>query len=139
MLTTRLATPQDGTDLFRLAREFATSFVVEEQAFRDALSILLADPGGHLIVATDDDIIVGYLLGFDHVTFFAGGRVSWVEEIMVRQDRRKEGIGRRLMEAFEAWSRTRGSKLVALATRRAAPFYEAIGYERSADYFRKLL
>lgn len=29
--------------------------------------------------------------------------------------------------------------LFALATRRAAPFYAALGYEDSATYFRKLL
>ena len=34
---------------------------------------------------------------------------------------------------------TRGSRLVALATRRAARFYAALGYEESATYFRKVL
>ena len=29
--------------------------------------------------------------------------------------------------------------LIALATRRAAPFYRALGYEESAAYFRKVL
>jgi hypothetical protein len=43
------------------------------------------------------------------------------------------------MQAFEAWAQTREARLVALATRRAAPFYQAIGYEESAIYFRKLL
>jgi hypothetical protein len=43
------------------------------------------------------------------------------------------------MQGFEAWAAKRGSKLVALATRRAAPFYQALGYEESAIYFRKLL
>ena len=43
------------------------------------------------------------------------------------------------MEEFEQWARSRGSKLVALATRRAAAFYLELGYEESAGYFRKLL
>jgi GNAT superfamily N-acetyltransferase len=124
--------------LFLLARAFATSFVVEETAFRCSLEAVVADPDCYLAVA-EADVIVGYVLGFDHYTFFAGGRVSWVEEIMVREDRRREQVGRHLMQGFEAWSKSRGSKLVALATRRAAPFYESLGYERSAEYFRKLL
>ena len=33
----------------------------------------------------------------------------------------------------------RDCALVALATRRAAPFYRALGYEESAVYFRKIL
>jgi len=43
------------------------------------------------------------------------------------------------MAAFEAWAAEHGCALVALATRRAAPFYRALGYEESAAYFRKLL
>jgi hypothetical protein len=43
------------------------------------------------------------------------------------------------MTEFERWARRRGCALVALATRRAAPFYHAIGYEDSAAYLRKLL
>jgi hypothetical protein len=43
------------------------------------------------------------------------------------------------MSAFEQWAAARGCALVALATRRAAPFYRALGYEESAVYFRRLL
>ena len=43
------------------------------------------------------------------------------------------------MEHFEDWSRHRGTKLIAFATGRAAPFYKGIGYKESATYFRKLL
>jgi hypothetical protein len=43
------------------------------------------------------------------------------------------------MAAFEAWASGQGCALVALATRRAAPFYRALGYEESAACFRKLL
>ena len=43
------------------------------------------------------------------------------------------------MTRFEAWAAARGCRLVALATRRAAAFYGAIGYEESATYFRKIL
>ena len=78
-------------------------------------------------------------LGFDHDTFFANGRVAWVEEIMVDEDVRGRGVGKALMQAFEAWARGRDLKLVALATRRAGQFYLALGYEDSATYFRKML
>jgi hypothetical protein len=43
------------------------------------------------------------------------------------------------MTAFEHWAAGRGCTLVALATRRAAPFYRALGYEESAVYLRKIL
>ena len=87
----------------------------------------------------DEDGVIGYLLGLDHPTFYADGRVAWVEEIIVREDCRRQGVGRCLMDAFETWTVRRGSKLIALSTRRAASFYRAIGYEESATYFRKLV
>ena len=92
-----------------------------------------------LRVAEYNGEIVGYCLGFDHYTFYANGRVSWIEEIMVIEKLRGMGIGQAMTHAFEQWAASRGAKLVALATRRAAPFYAALGYEESATYFRKLL
>jgi GNAT superfamily N-acetyltransferase len=65
--------------------------------------------------------------------------VAWVEEVYVRDQDRGSGAGRILMSAFEQWAAARDCALVALATRRAAPFYRALGYEESAVYFRKLL
>jgi len=92
-----------------------------------------------LLVAERSGTLVGYLLGFDHFTFFANGRVSWVEEVEVHSSFRRKGIGRALMAGFEEWAASRGSRFVALATRRAARFYAALGYEESATYFRKPL
>ena len=133
----RKAAPPDGPALFLLARAFATSFAVEQAAFEPAFAELLTQPGAFLAVAEMDGEVVGYVLGFDHRTFFANGRVAWVEEITVAKPFRRQGIGRRLMEAFEAWATAREVKMIALATRRAAGFYAALGYEESAAYFRK--
>jgi GNAT superfamily N-acetyltransferase len=90
------------------------------------------------VAAASDGELVGYLLGFRHLTFYANGPVGWVEEILVRSGRRESGIGRALMTAFEDWAATGNCALVALATRRAKPFYLAIGYQESATYLRKL-
>jgi GNAT superfamily N-acetyltransferase len=58
---------------------------------------------------------------------------------MVSDRSRRAGTGRRLMAAAEHWARTGGAAYLALATRRAAGFYRALGYEDSAAYFRKTL
>jgi GNAT superfamily N-acetyltransferase len=65
--------------------------------------------------------------------------VGWVEEIGVNSGHRGDGVGRALMTAFEHWAAGHDCTLVALATRRAAPFYRALGYEESAVYLRKIL
>ena len=139
MAQLRHATPEDREQVFLLARDFATSFRPEFDAFAVAFSELLNQANAMFLVAEESGRLLGYLLGFDHWTFFANGRVSWVEEVMVLDDHRRHGIGEAMMTHFEEWARSRESKLVALATRRAAPFYLAIGYEESATYFHKLM
>ena len=58
---------------------------------------------------------------------------------MVAAPARRAGAGRDLMAAAEAWARTRAAAYIALATRRAAPFYRSLGYTDSATYFKKPL
>src|SRR6266487_6110739 len=100
----RLAQHADAEAVLALAKPFATSFVVDEQAFHPAFLALLTSPQAYLAVAETAQQLVGYVLGFEHYTFFANGRVAWVEEIMVKEDLRKKGIGKSLMQAFEEWS-----------------------------------
>ena len=135
----RMATPTDVDAVFSLATEFVTSFEVDKRPFLESFHQIMSDDHALLLVAAEGEEVVGYCLGFAHDTFFANGRVAWVEEIMVSSPHRKKGVGRSLLTAFERWSSGQGAKLVALATRRAAEFYRAVGYEESATYFRKLL
>lgn len=138
-LLIRPAAAEDADDVFALVKDFATSFAPERRAFEESFKQILSDEAAWLSVAEADGNLIGYCLGFDHFAFYANGRVSWIEEIMVREDCRKKGVGRALMDAFEEWSRQRNSALVGLATRRAASFYKTLGYEESAVFFRKLL
>jgi GNAT superfamily N-acetyltransferase len=135
----RKASADDADKLFSLVMQFATSFIPERAAVDVCLKALLSDGTAWLGVAERQGQIIGYCLGFDHYAFCANGRVSWVEEVMVEAEFRRHGVGRRLMEGFEIWAKARSSKLVGLATRRAAPFYIALGYEESAVFFRKRL
>lgn len=135
----RPAAAGDLEDVAGLAAGLALSFEFRPEAFRASYPALLADPGACLLVAAGPDGALGYLLGFRHLTFYAGGPVAWVEEVAVRDGDRGRGAGRALMSAFERWAAGHGCALVALATRRAAPFYRALGYEDSAAYFRKVL
>jgi GNAT superfamily N-acetyltransferase len=92
-----------------------------------------------LVAETVDCDIIGYLLGNSHQTFFANGPVAWVEELMVEPSHRRTGVGRRLMEHAENWARSTGAAYLALASRRAGPFYLALGYEDSAVFYKNTL
>jgi GNAT superfamily N-acetyltransferase len=135
----RQARAGDADDVARLAAELAMSFEFSPASFRENYPALLAEDGACLLLAVSGHESVGYLLGFRHLTFYANGPVGWIEEILVRDQDRGRGIGRVLTDAFEQWAAAEGCTLVALATRRAAPFYRALGYEESATYFRKVL
>jgi GNAT superfamily N-acetyltransferase len=135
----RQAKAGDADDIARLAAGLAMSFEFSPASFRQNYPALLAEDGACLLLAVRGHESIGYLLGFRHLTFYANGPVGWVEEVVVRDQDRGRGIGRVLMDAFEQWAAAEGCTLIALATRRAAPFYRALGYEESAAYFRKVL
>lgn len=135
----RPAGASDATAVADLAAGLAQSFAFSRARFDRSYPALLASDGACLLLATDGDDRLGYLLGFEHLTFYAGGPVAWVEEVFVHGRRRGAGVGRALMSGFEQWAAARDCALVALATRRAAPFYRALGYEESAVYHRKIL
>jgi GNAT superfamily N-acetyltransferase len=139
MSSIRRARPDDLEEVFELTLGLATTFRPEIDAFRKSFDHLVAQDDTLLLVVEESGRLLGYLLGFDHYALTANGRVAWIEEVMVQKDRRREGLGRQLMQQFEEWATSRGSKLVALATRRASAFYLSLGYEESAGYFRKLL
>lgn len=135
----RQASTDDGADVAALAAELAQSFAFSPEKFRVNYPAMLAADGTCLLLAVNGHEKLGYVLGFAHLTFYANGPVAWVEEIVVRGQDRGRGIGEALMGAFEQWAAAHGCALIALATRRAAPFYRALGYENSAAYFRKIL
>lgn len=135
----RQGTADDVEAVCALAGELAQSFPFSQAQFYDNYAALLSTDDACLLVAVDSESVVGYLLGFSHRTFYANGPVAWVEEILVSPEGRGLGVGRALMQALERWATQRHCALVALATRRAAPFYLALGYEESATYFRKVL
>lgn len=136
----RPARLNDADGVWPLARDFATSFTPVRIAFDGTWERLVGAPNTLLLVAeTVEGDIVGYLLGNSHLTFLANGPVAWVDEVMVEQSRRRTGVGRRLMEHAEDWARAIGAGYLALASRRAGPFYAALDYEDSAVFFKKTL
>ena len=135
----RNAANKDAEQVLELVKNFATSFKTDKERFYKIYPEIVGDRNISFIVAEEDNQIIGYCLSFHHLTFYANGYVSWVEEIMVNENYRSKGVGKKMMEEIERIAKSMDSELIGLATRRAADFYEEIGYEESATYFRKLL
>lgn len=140
-LAPTLVRPAAAGDLLAvtaLARALATASEVTDDAASAILGTLVEDPRALLAVAEDDaGVVVGYVLAHRHLAFHADGWVVWVEEVVVDADARRRGTGRALLDWVEAWAAEHGATHVALASRRAGPFYVALGYEDSAVYYKK--
>lgn len=135
----RQAVLGDEEGVFSLASRLATSYVVEREPFSKLFEEVLIDQKSNLFIAHNNAQPIGYVLAFHRPAFYANGEVTWIEELYVDETYRGSGIGKKLMNAVESAATVRGSKLVALATRRASGFYKAIGYTESATYFKKSL
>lgn len=134
----RPARAQDAEQLFTMAGLLATSASPERQAFERTFAAILDDAHQHLLVVEGSSSLIGYLHGLVHPVFHANGNIGWVEELFVSPTARGTGLGRRLMERFEDWAGQTGqAHYVAVSTRRAHDFYQAIGYAESATYFKK--
>ena len=139
LLNVRRATVADEHALFALVRLFPTAAAPSRETFAGALRLKLRDADGFVAVAEIGGRLVGYVAGDAHETFYAGGKVAWVDEILVAEDARRQGIGRALMAEFESWAENGRCKMIGLATRAAATFYEELGFEDSSGYFKRYL
>ena len=137
-VSVRPAMVEDVEQFWPLVQDFAFSYRPERSAFERSFSDLLARSDTLVLVAVaSTGAIVGYLLGSVHGTFFANGPVAWIEELMVDESSRHQGVASELVSAAEEWARTIPTAFIALASRRAGDFYLGIGYEGSATYYRK--
>ncbi|MGG3280068.1 GNAT family N-acetyltransferase [Paenibacillus solani] len=135
----RYAELQDEEELFVLAMKLATSYILNKADFSRVYAEILRDENADLVIAEKNSRVIGYVLAFHHSTFYANGLISWVEELIILDEFRGMKIGKNLMDIIEEKAQERGSKLVALATRRASGFYKSIGYDESAVYLKKTM
>jgi GNAT superfamily N-acetyltransferase len=139
MIQIRPANTNDGAALWALVRLFPTPTPPGEVAYTRAFHAKLLDPASFLAVAEQESTLVGYLCGYRHATFYAGGYTAWIDELLVLEAHRRRGVGRALMNTFETWAEEHACKLVSLATAGAAAFYERLGYTSKAGYYKKYL
>lgn len=85
-----------------------------------------------LWVAEQDGHAVGMCTAQIVISTSEGGRVAWVEDVVVRHDLRGSGIGHRLLDAVSTWAMRHGiSRLQLLAdTENAA----ALNFYRRLDW-----
>lgn len=119
------------------ARLFATVFSAPPwdegwtlAAARARLAEILKTPGAAGLAWVEEKP-VGLVAGYCERD--AGGHMFYLKEMCVRPDRQRQGIGARLLAAWEERLRKSGVRQIYLMTRRGGPaeaFYAANGFRR---------
>ncbi|MEX0684156.1 MAG: GNAT family N-acetyltransferase [Dehalococcoidia bacterium] len=135
-MTVRPARLTDADTIFEMLGRFATSYAPDRAVFDESLPQMIADDRVTLLIAEEHTAAVGYVMAVEFQTLFANGSVVQVEELFVEEESRGRGMGRALLDTVLAWSRERQAVEVTVPTRRAGDYYERLGFERAAEYFR---
>jgi GNAT superfamily N-acetyltransferase len=148
MATIRNATEADVETIVKMARHFiafAPHAAVAEYDDEDLANAARACmQHGLLIVAEQDNEIIGMLLGIVSGLWFAP-RTLWASELAwwVEPAARGGTAGIRLVTAFQDWAREQGAKVVAMSSlhldhdTRVGNVLERMGFEQSEHTYIK--
>jgi ribosomal protein S18 acetylase RimI-like enzyme len=96
---------------------------------------LMLEPEGHFLVAEQDEQVVAFLAGKitqnNGVSFIQDHKVARVNTIVVGDDVQGQGLGKKLMRAFNQWAQSNGATELRLEVMEfnqdAQRFYESLG------------
>ena len=136
-ITVRGAEPSDVDDLVELLKVLFT--IEEDFSFNEAvqargIELLLSRQGQErqVFVAEKEGKVVGMCSIQTLISTAEGGLVGLVEDVVVRDGYRGNGIGNALMDAVGSWARSHGLKRLQLLADRdntpALKFYESRGW-----------
>jgi ribosomal protein S18 acetylase RimI-like enzyme len=109
---------------------------IDPDVFDDALDLqraeeFLADPRHHLAVAIDDRLVVGFVSAVHYVHPDKPHPEMWINEVSVAETHRRQGLGKRLMNAVLDVGRELGCAEAWVLTDRentaAMNLYSAVG------------
>ncbi|MFM9912897.1 MAG: GNAT family N-acetyltransferase [Methylophilaceae bacterium] len=108
------------------------------------LQLLLAEPSrGVIKVARNaSDVAVGMVSAQLVISTAQGAPSAWIEDMVIRQEYRQSGIGRRLLDAALAWAKAQGASraqlLVDVTNDSALGYYRHLGWEDTSLQARRL-
>ncbi|BDD04488.1 GNAT family N-acetyltransferase [Aureibacter tunicatorum] len=135
----RKAAKSDKSSIFELANQLHERVTVDEKVFDMHFESIIADEKHILMVAERDDEVVGYFSANMHYAIYANGKVMYLDEIVVMDSARGQKIGNLLMEELETFAIEQNCILISLATAGASDFYNKLGFQTKAGYYKKYL
>jgi GNAT superfamily N-acetyltransferase len=117
----RRARPGDASYVFALVEQLGYS--PEHRSFDETFAQVVRHPEAAVFVASEGLKVIGYLAMSHRPQIRLGGRIAYIDELVVDDRRRGEGVGSALVDAALAHARGLGCKRVDLTTSRARPSY----------------
>ena len=139
----RPAAAEDEQALLRMMRNLAEqepgAYFFDELAVRGVLQKFLASPDlGRAWVFLDGETPVGYIVLTFGYSFEYHGRDSFIDELYIEPQYRRQGIGRRAMQFVEESACELGVNAIHLEVDQgnnpAAELYRRVGYEDHARF-----
>jgi len=131
----RTATDSDSSQVYQLIaqlQQLTGVKVVQEAAFTRQFSQALADPRFRAFVAEESGAIQGVITVWLRESLFHGGQVALIDELIVDESSRGQGIGSRLVDHVVAYCAQLGCAEVEVSTeaenRTARTFYDRHGF-----------
>jgi GNAT superfamily N-acetyltransferase len=108
------------------------------ESYYKAFNAIECDPNNRLIVADDNDRVVGCLqLTFIPGLTYSGGTRAQIEGVRIAASHRGHGLGHQIFAWAIQEARQRGARLVQLTTNKARAdavrFYESLGFTASHE------
>lgn len=119
--------------LLRILFNIEADFAFDEELQRKGLAMMLQNPLGCVLVAVNGSGVVGMCTGQLTISTAEGGPAVLVEDVVVLEEWRGKGIGRRLMDSIARWGAKQGAaRLQLLADKintQGLEFYKKLGWE----------
>ncbi|HXS35169.1 MAG TPA: GNAT family N-acetyltransferase [Flavipsychrobacter sp.] len=136
----RSATIEDGISVYKLICELE-SYTLDKEVFNVNFRRNLNSSNIHYLVATMDNHIAGFISSHGQILLHHEGLVYEIQEIVVSNEHRSKGIGKKLLHELESIISKEDYKLLEVACnmkrKDAHRFYLANGFDQTHYKFTK--
>jgi GNAT superfamily N-acetyltransferase len=117
----RRARPGDASHVYALVEQLG--YHPDHRGFDETFAQVVRHPEAAVYVAVEGLRVIGYLAMSQRPQIRLGGRAACIDELVVDERRRGDGIGAALLDAAISYARGLGCKRVDLNTARARQSY----------------
>lgn len=129
----------DADRVYALLEQLEPAYSPDRVAFDANFPLLLNDESTSLLLVAESATgsVIGYALTTVTPLLHANGSSAHLQELVVDDGHRGEGVGTAIVEEVERICVERSVRQITAASRRSADFYERIGYRSSADFLKR--